>query len=186
MYLCEDSARTVGELASLSAHDAKAYPEFMASFSLIGQVPLAPVLSMTPPSISEPTKGELWTLAKLGLKFRGLSKKDAFRLLRWGPMAVADLASEWFESEALRAIVAARGIYGAFAGPWSAGTSAGLLRQAAFDGHAIAPSTQIKGGMGALTQALAKAATSAGAQIRTGAAVKKKFSSRMDRLSASF
>src|SRR5207237_6016985 len=82
-------------------------------------------------------------------------------------MAVADLAAEWFETELLRATVAARGIFGAFAGPWSAGTSAALLLQAATDGSALAPATFVKGGMGALTQALAKAATDAGAEIRT-------------------
>jgi phytoene dehydrogenase-like protein len=126
---------------------------------------------MTPPSVSSPTKHELWDLGKLGLRFRGLKSKDAFRLLRWGPMAVADLVSEWFENELLRAAVAARGIMGAFAGPWSAGTGAGLLMQSAFDGSPVAPASSVKGGIGTLTQLLAKTAAAAGAQIRTGAAV---------------
>ena len=91
----QDPTRTARELASISAHDGKAYPEFHASFAAIGKV-LAPLMSMTPPSINEPTKTELWNLGKIGLKFRGLSDRDAFRLLRWGPMAVADLAAEWF------------------------------------------------------------------------------------------
>jgi phytoene dehydrogenase-like protein len=168
----QDVARTSRELAAISAHDAKNYPEFHASFAAIGKV-LSPLMSMTPPSIDEPTKSELWNLGKLGWKFRGLQKKDAFRLLRWGPMAVADLAAEWFETESLRAIVAARGIFGAFAAPWSAGTSAALLFQAALEGSAIAPTLFVKGGMGALTHALAKAATSAGAQIRTLADVRQ-------------
>jgi phytoene dehydrogenase-like protein len=102
-----------------------------------------------------------------------LGKKDEYRLLRWGPMAVADLVAEWFETELLRAVVAARGIFGAFAGPWSAGTSAGLLLQSGLDGQAIAPASFVKGGMGALTQALAKAAIEAGAEIRTGTEVQK-------------
>jgi phytoene dehydrogenase-like protein len=86
-------------------------------------------------------------------------------------MAVADLVAEWFETELLRAAVAARGIFGAFAGPWSAGTSAALLMQAAMDGHAVGPSSFVRGGMGALTQALAKVAVDAGATIRTSADV---------------
>src|SRR5207247_2955858 len=73
----------------------------------------------------------------------------------------------------MRAIVASRGIYGAYSGPWSAGTSLPLLMQAALSGSAIASALFVKGGIGALTQALAKAATSAGAQIRTGADVKQ-------------
>jgi phytoene dehydrogenase-like protein len=113
----------------------------------------------------------MWNLGKLGLSFRGLGKQDAYRLLRWGPMAVADLVAEWFDTETLRALVAARGIFGGFAGPWSAGTSAGLLLQAAMDGNAIGPSEFPPGGMGALTQALANAATSAGVEIRTSAPV---------------
>ena len=102
------------------------------------------------------------------MSFRGLGKQDAFRLLRWGPMAVADLAAEWFETESLRAAVAAGGIFGAFAGPWSAGTSTGLLMQAARDGHAIAASDFVKGGMGGLTRVLTKAAEGFGVEIRTG------------------
>lgn len=167
-----DTARTVGELERTSASDAQSYPKFEQSFARIGKM-LSPVLSLTPPSIDHPSPGELWNLGKLGRSFRGLDKKDAYRLLRWGPMAVADLVAEWFESESLRAVVAARGIYGAFAGPWSAGTSAGLLWQAAMDGHAIAPSTSCKGGMGALTEALANSVRNSGAEIRTLASVGK-------------
>ena len=172
LCLYEDTQRTADELTKLSAHDARRYSEFRDCFARIGRA-LRPLLTMTPPNIEKPSAGELWNLGKLGLKIRGLGKKDEYRLLRYGPMAVADLAAEWFETELLRATVAARGIFGAFAGPWSAGTSAPLLLQAAMDGQAIAPASFVKGGMGALTQALAKAATEAGAEIRTNARVAK-------------
>ena len=165
-----DVDSTVKEIEKFSAKDAKIYPEFVESFSRIGNV-LAPLLSMTPPSIDHPAKGDVWQLGKVGLAFRKLGKKDEYRLLRWGPMAVADLVGEWFETELLRATVAARGIQGAFAGPWSAGTSLGLLWQAALDGSAIGPSTSVKGGMSALAKALGDAASSAGAEIRTAAEV---------------
>ena len=148
----------------------RSYPEFVNSFSRIGRV-LAPLLSMTPPSIDQPTQTDLWHLGKVGLAFRGLGKKDEYRLLRWAPMAVADLVSEWFETELLRATVAARGIHGAFAGPWSAGTSLGLLWQAAMDGSALGSASYPKGGMGGLSHALANAAKAAGAEIRTSARV---------------
>src|SRR5262249_20876573 len=71
----------------------------------------------------------------------------------------------------LRATVAARGIYASFAGPWSAGTSAALLLQAALDGHPTAPAAFARGGIGAITTALARAAQALGAEIRTGARV---------------
>jgi phytoene dehydrogenase-like protein len=167
-----DTARTVSEVERFSSKDASSYPEFLNSFSRIGSV-LAPVLSMTPPSIDHPTANDAWQFGKLGLAFRGLGKKDEYRLLRWGPMAVADLAAEWFETEVLRAIVAARGIAGTFAGPWSAGTSLGLLLQAALDSNPIAPSTFARGGMGAVTKALASAASAMGVEIRTKADVSR-------------
>ncbi|HEY3027252.1 MAG TPA: NAD(P)/FAD-dependent oxidoreductase [Pyrinomonadaceae bacterium] len=172
LCIYNETARTVKEIEKFSAKDAKSYPEFERSFSRIGRV-LSPLLTMTPPSVEKPAPGELWNLGKLGLSFRGLGKRDAYRLLRWGPMAVADLVAEWFETELLRATVAARGIFGAFAGPWSAGTSTGLLWQAAMDGHAIAPASFVKGGMGALAEALAKAAQQAGVEIRTAAEVER-------------
>jgi phytoene dehydrogenase-like protein len=170
LAIYNDTARTVDEVKKFSANDAKNYPEFVNSFSRIGRV-LAPLISMTPPSIDAPAAADLWQLGKIGLAFRKLGKKDEYRLLRWGPMAVADLVSEWFETELLRALVAARGIYGAFAGPWSAGTSLGLLWQAAMDGSALGSASYAKGGMGALSEALARAAKAAGAEIRTSASV---------------
>jgi phytoene dehydrogenase-like protein len=171
-HLCiyQDARRTAAELAAHSTRDGEKYSEFLACFDNIGRA-LRPLLTMTPPNIDEPSKSELWNLGKLGWKLRGLGKKDEYRLLRYGPMAVADLAAEWFENDLLRAVVAARGIFGAFAGPWSAGTSLPLLVQAATDGHALAPASLVNGGLSALISAIAKAATDAGAQIRTGANV---------------
>ena len=164
----EDAKRTATELATHSRHDSEKYPEFLSCFDNIGRA-LRPLLTMTPPNLDAPSKSELWDLGKLGWKIRGLGKKDEYRLLRYGPMAVADLAAEWFENETLRALVAARGIFGSFAGPWSAGTSAPLLLQAANNGNPIAPAAFVKGGMGALTDAITKAATEAGAEIQTNA-----------------
>jgi phytoene dehydrogenase-like protein len=166
----EDAKRTADELTKTSRADAERYPEFISTFARIGNA-LAPVLTMTPPDIEDLSAGEMWQLGRLGWAIRGLGKKDEYRLLRYGPMAVADLAAEWFETEGLRALVAARGISGAFAGPWSAGTSATVLLQSANGGSPFAPATLVKGGMGALTKALAQAAAEAGAEIRTSADV---------------
>ena len=170
LCLYNDTARTVSEIEKFSKNDAKNYPDFVDSFARIGRV-LTPLISMTPPAIDQPTAADVWQLGKVGLAFRGLGKKDEYRLLRWGPMAVADLVSEFFETELLRATVAARGIYGAFAGPWSAGTSLGLLWQAAMDGCALGSASYPKGGMGGLADALTNAAKAAGAEVRTSAVV---------------
>jgi phytoene dehydrogenase-like protein len=165
LRIYEDTQQTAAELAQVSPRDAKAYPEFEAAFQRLGRS-IAPLLSMTPPDADDLKIGDYFNLGKLGMKFRGLDKKDAHRLLRWGPMPVADLASEWFETELLRAVVEVRGVFGMFAGPRSGGTSAGLLMQAA-----LGEPPMVRGGIGALTQAVAKAASGAGARIRTGADV---------------
>jgi phytoene dehydrogenase-like protein len=170
LCIYNDVGRTVAEIEKFSANDANSYPEFANSFSRLGHV-LSPLVSMMPPAIDQPSAAEVWQLGKVGLAFRSLGKKDEYRLLRWAPMAVADLVSEWFETELLRATVAARGIHGAFAGPWSAGTSLGLLWQAAMDGSALLSAVYAKGGMGGVTEALANAAKAAGVEIRTSARV---------------
>jgi len=167
-----DAAKTAAEIGKFSAHDAKGYTSLHESLGRIGRL-LEPFVTMTPPSIDDPSLGELWQLLGVGRKFRALPRKDAFRLLRWGPMAVADLVAEFFETELLRAAVAARGIYGTFAGPWSAGTCLGIIMGSALDGNAAGPATLVRGGMGALTQALAAAAKSLGVEVRTGATVSR-------------
>ncbi|HJZ88787.1 MAG TPA: NAD(P)/FAD-dependent oxidoreductase [Polyangia bacterium] len=172
LALHDDAARTAAGLQPLSARDAAAYPEFAACFARLGAA-LRPLLAMTPPTAARAGARDLWKLLTLGRRLRGLGKKDLFRLLRFAPMAVADLAAEWFESELLRATIAARGIFASFAGPWSAGTGVALLLQAAHDGHATAPAAFARGGMGAISQALAASARALGAEIRTGAAVSR-------------
>src|SRR5213082_720126 len=112
-------------------------------------------------------------MLQTGRSIRNLGKKDMYRLLRWGPMAVADLAAEFFETELLRATIAARGIFGTFLGPWSAGSSLVLLIRAAGDSHPAGSSYFAAGGTGAITQAMAAAAKQAGAEIRTDAEVKE-------------
>jgi phytoene dehydrogenase-like protein len=110
-------------------------------------------------------------MLKTGRALRNLGKRDMYRVLRWGPMAVADLVAEYFETELLRAVIAARGIFGTFLGPWSAGSSLQLLIRAAGDSHPAGSTFFAAGGMGELTQAMASAAKAAGAEIRTAAEV---------------
>src|SRR5208282_390751 len=79
----------------------------------------------------------------------------------------------FLETDLLRAAVAARGIYGAAMGPWSAGSTALLLLRAAADPYPVGNSAFPRGGMGALTSAMAAAAQQAGAEIRTDAEVER-------------
>lgn len=167
-----DAARTAEAILPFSARDAARFPEFCGALARAGQF-LAELVDVTPPSIDAPSKSELWQLLKTGRRFRALGKKESFALLRWGPMAVADLVAEWFETDLLQAAVAARAIFGTAMGPWSAGTGAVLLLGAAIDPLPGGSSISVAGGPGTLTRAMAEAAREAGAEIRTGADVRQ-------------
>ena len=170
LVLWRDTARAAEEIRSFSPKDADQYPRFITSFERISGV-LRAVATTTPPDIDDPGAADILQLLKTGRRFRALGKADSYRLLRWISMPVADLASEWFESEPLRATVAAGGILGSFLGPRSAGSAAVLLLLGAGEGHPLAAGWSAKGGPGALATALAGAARAAGVEIRTDAEV---------------
>jgi len=163
--------KSAASIGAFSATDARAYVDFDATLRRVSKV-LAQLLEATPPDLERPSFSDAWPMGRLALSVRALGRHDAQCLLRWGPMAVADFVNEWFETEALRAVIAARGIAGAWAGPWSGGTTANLLLHAAASGGSGAGSTVfVRGGLGALTQALSDAARRLGAEIRTGVEV---------------
>ena len=166
----DDHAKTAGGIARLSAKDAAKYTEFAAALAEVAGV-FAALTRVTPPAIDHPSPEDLWNLLKVGRGIRSLGKKRMFDLLRWGPMAVADFVSEFFETELLRATIAARGIFGSALGPWSAGSTAALLLRAAADPHPAGAAAFPRGGLGSLTRALAESARKAGAEIRTNAEV---------------
>src|SRR3979411_3305622 len=170
LSLYQDAQQSAQEITAFSSKDAAKYPQFQESLGKMGKV-IAEALTTTPPNIDDPSGSDLWGMLKTGRAIRNLGKKDMYRLLRWGPMAVADLAAEYFETELLRAVVAARGVFGTFLGPWSAGSSLVLLIRAAGDPHPAGAAAFAAGGMGAVTQAMAGAAKAAGVEIRTGAEV---------------
>jgi len=165
-----DAARTREEIRRHSSADAGKYAEFCATLERLGAF-VARLAEMTPPSVDATTAAELWSLLKTGRRFRALGKKDAFRLLRWGPMAVADFVAEWFETDLLQAAIASRGIYGMSQGPWSAGTTAALLLDVAHDAAPGGSTVMVKGGPAALANAMRDAAREAGAEVRVGSPV---------------
>jgi phytoene dehydrogenase-like protein len=172
LVLASDPNAAAHAIEKFSRKDAAKYLELGAALDRVSQI-LGELLTLTPPEIEKPSGEDLWKLLKLGRKFRGLGKKEMMRVLRWGPMAVADFVAEFFETDLLRAAVAARGIFGAAMGPWSAGSTALLLLRAASDPNPVGNSAFPRGGMGALTEAMAAAARQAGAEIRTGAEVQQ-------------
>jgi len=166
-----DAGQTAEGLAAVSARDAEAYPAFDRRVRALGRF-LDELARTTPPDIGGPSLGDALAGLRLGRAYRGLGKVDARTILRILPMAVADFVAETFESDALRAAIAWRGVRFGAVGPWSAGTAAVLLTDSAGnDGGAAGETVFARGGPGALSEALASAARAAGAVIRTGAEV---------------
>jgi phytoene dehydrogenase-like protein len=125
----------------------------------------------TPPDLDNPGTQDAWTLMRAARSFRALARADQWHLLRWGPMAVADLVSEAFETELLRAAVAADGLLGAMLGPWSAGSGLQLLFHEANARVGASIGAEVDGGPAAVARALERAATRHGVDVRTGATV---------------
>ena len=169
--LWSDVAKTAAGLGSHSEHDANAYARFDKRVRAIGRF-LDDLGRTTPPDIKAPGLGDAISGLRMGKSFKGLGRDGSRTVLRVLPMAVADLVAESFETDALRAALAWRGVrYGAV-GPWSAGTAAMLFGDAAGnDGGAAGETVFARGGPGALADALAAAAHEQGATIRTSAAV---------------
>ncbi|MFZ3217121.1 MAG: NAD(P)/FAD-dependent oxidoreductase [Candidatus Acidiferrales bacterium] len=170
LVLHTDAAASARQIDNFSKKDGAKYFELSKGLARAGGI-AQELLELTPPVIEKPSSEDLWKLLKIGRRVRGLGKKEMMQLVRWGPMAVADFVAEFFETDLLRAAIAARGIFGASLGPWSAGSTALLLLRAAADPHPAGNSAYPRGGMGALTAAMAAAAKEAGAEIRTGAEV---------------
>ncbi len=170
LVLYSDTQKAAQEIAQWSQKDAASYADFGTALGKIGKV-IGEALAMTPPNIDSPSSGDLWGMLKTGRSIRNLGKKDLYRVLRWGPMAAADLVAEFFDTEPLRATIAARGIFGTFLGPWSAGSSLVLMLRAAGDPTPAGSVQFPAGGVGAITQAMAAAAKQAGAEIRTDAEI---------------
>ncbi len=170
VVLSRDAWKTARDLHAFSALDAARYPRFLDALSVAASL-AADLAQDVPPSLDAPKAGELWSLLKTGRRFRALGREQALRVLRWAPMAVADVAEDYFETDALRATIAARGVFGTNLGPRSAGTAATLILSASWQpSHPLAP-VFVQGGPGALAAAMAAAATRAGAEIRVNAEV---------------
>jgi phytoene dehydrogenase-like protein len=174
LTLYADPVRTAEGIRRRSEADARAYPSFdrklraLASFVAYLHVAL-------PPELSSPSLADALTGIRLARAIRGLgggrNVREALRVL---PMPVADLVEESFRTDALRALVAARGVQYSAMGPRSAGTAAHLLADTAgTDGGAAGQSTFVLGGPGVLANALADAARSFGAEVRCGAEVER-------------
>ncbi|HXG25495.1 MAG TPA: NAD(P)/FAD-dependent oxidoreductase [Candidatus Binatia bacterium] len=165
--LWANATRTAGALGA----DGDGYLQFDRRVRLLGRF-LDELGRSTPPDIKSPGLVDALAGLRLGAAFKGLGRDGSRTILRVLPMAIADLVAESVEDDALRGVLAWRGVRFGAVGPWSAGTAAMLLLDAAGNaGGAAGETVFARGGAGALSEALAAAARAAGATIRTSAPV---------------
>jgi len=171
IVLWSDVARTAEGLRPRSAADADAYASFDGLVRALSGF-LGEIAGRTPPDIESPGLGDALAGLQLGRTFRGLGRDNGRTITRVLPMAIADFVAESFETDALQAAIAWRGVQYTSMGPWSAGTTAVLLADSAGnDGGAAGQTVFARGGPGALAAALEAAAREAGVEIRTDAEV---------------
>jgi phytoene dehydrogenase-like protein len=161
-----DPVLTAASINGLSTRDAAQWQGFLHSAQRIAAV-IAATSRHAAPSIDDVGARDLWQLLRVGRRARALGSRDLARLMRWMPMPVADVASEWFEHELVRAAIAARAVFGSIAGPKSAGTGSVFLQRMAEDPMPVGSGLTVQGGPGALADALAAVARRAGAEIVT-------------------
>jgi phytoene dehydrogenase-like protein len=166
-------------LASGSAvDDASAYPNYMTLLNRLAQA-LSPVLDSVPPRLGTDAWADRRALLHLGWQIRRLGRQDMRELLRIGGMNVFDLLEDNFESPLLQGALGFDAVLGTNFGPRSPGSVFTLLYRLA--GAAAAHGkeanclslAQPKGGLGALSHALAGAARASGAEVRTSTAVER-------------
>jgi len=128
------------------------------------------VLAAAPPRLGSDAWRDRASLLGLGWRLRRLGRRDLRELLRIGGMCVHDLLEDRFGLALLKGALALDAVLGTNYGPRSPGTVLALLYRAAAS-QGVEALAQPQGGLGALSEALARAATAAGAQIRTAAPV---------------
>src|SRR5215813_8866999 len=169
-FMWQDRAKTLAEIAKFSKRDAEVYPAYEDQLERLAVV-VEDLLLTTPPHFP-PAAMDLVDYLRLAGKLRGLGAKDIVALIKVFTQSAADFLDEWFESEQVKVTLATDGVIGANGGPRSPGTAYILLHHCmgGVAGHRGLWGF-VRGGMGAVTSAMADSARAKGAEIRTGAAV---------------
>src|ERR1700722_9901760 len=173
-YLLTGEGRTEREIAKFSAKDAARYSAYQAEISRVADVLRSLVLEAPPNLLGSFTgvMGELGKLAGIGGRlWQAAGPKAAFDLFR---KSAGDTLDGWFDSDPIKAVLGFDAIVGNLASPYTPGSAYVLLHHVFGEvngkksvwGHAI-------GGMGAITQAMARAAGAHGVRLDVGAAVRE-------------
>jgi phytoene dehydrogenase-like protein len=173
LWRTNDHAQTRRAIARHSRVDAEAYDEYGRAMVDMGRF-VRPILGLTPADPTSLNPRGLKQLLFLLRRFQQLSRQDQYNQIQLMTMSAADFLDQWFETDVLKATMAASGIIGTFLGIRSPGTAYVLLHHymgeidGAFRSWGLA-----RGGTGAISNAIASAARQSGAEIRTETRVAK-------------
>src|SRR4051812_46565123 len=161
------------EFARFSARDAEAYDRYARDVTRQCRF-IQPLLMRTAPDPTGFKPRDLGELIYLGKKFAALSPQEMALTLRFWTMSISDFLDEYFETDVIKANFSISGIIGTALGPMSPGTAYVLLHHymGEVDGS-VGAWGYARGGMGAVTQALAASFRAAGGTIRTEASVEQ-------------
>ncbi|HVU20405.1 MAG TPA: NAD(P)/FAD-dependent oxidoreductase [Rhizomicrobium sp.] len=167
-----DKERTAREIGRFSTRDVANYNAYNARLDSIVDL-LRSVLMETPPNAGGGLRDLLGALS-LGNRVRHLGMQGQRDLVDFFAKSAGDILDYWFETDALKGMLGFDAITGAYASPYTPGTAYVLLHHVFGEvnglkgawGHPI-------GGMGAITQAMAKACAEAGVEIRTDSPVRE-------------
>ena len=166
-----DSGRTHQALQRFSRRDASRYDAFGLHLHHMGRA-VRDLMMMRPPEPASFKPADLAGMARLGQHFRTLGPERISDLYRLLTASSADYLDRWFESDPLKATMSASGIIGTMLSPRSPGSAYVLLHHYMGEIDGVSRSWGFaRGGMGAVSGALASAARSLGAEIRTEAGI---------------
>ncbi|MFN8141270.1 MAG: NAD(P)/FAD-dependent oxidoreductase [Solirubrobacterales bacterium] len=171
IFFFNEVERTVESIRRFSPKDADNYEAFEDLLERTAAF-LRPMLLREPPALGSKSPGDIASLIREGARVAGMSRRDINDLIRIFTMSVGDLLDDWFELDALKGSIASTGVVGVWAGPRTPGTAYNLLHHALgeLDGMGGVWG-QVVGGMGAISNAIARSAESHGATILTDAEV---------------
>ncbi|NNG15277.1 MAG: NAD(P)/FAD-dependent oxidoreductase [Gemmatimonadales bacterium] len=164
--LLRDGADTMASIARLSPADASRWMPFSERIARLAGF-LWSLYCEAPPLPTSKDRKDLFALLGIGRRLRGLGKVDMLEFLRTVPMPVADLLDDWFESDVLKGCLGAAGVSHLFQGPKSAGTAFVMLHHHVGQPGALRSRTVVRGGVGSLASALARAFGASGGELRS-------------------
>lgn len=173
LFMWQDRARTLAEIAKFSTKDAEAYPRYEAHLERLAAFAESLLLT-TPPEFPPRNLGDFIDYLKLAGRVYGLSRPEIVGLVKVFTQSAADFLDTWFESEEVKVTLATDGVIGANGGPRSPGTAYILLHHCMGGvGGVRGLWGFVRGGMGAVSEAMAASARSKGVQIRVNSPVEK-------------